>query len=1333
MNKKVLTLCAAMLLSGSSLVYASDYVNKWTWDWQTELSEFTTGKPVTLSEDGLTMTVNGDVVYLDQRNFLLIDKDNFVLDGNNHVWKGRIVITGENVTIKNFKNIDYENVMVYGATGEDGTVIENKSAITVFAGSVNIENNIITVSSTSADDNHVANGITIYPTSATPKYNITGNTILNANEIAAGDETWPASPAFGIEIIGNISGGTDNGYTYFESKSGKSSVTITDFSGINLEGTTVENSATDYAYIEASGKIPSETKDGDVYKVVEIEANENNAEAIKKALKNAADNATIKFDGTSEQLATILGDTEVTADVAVQCAGDETNVLFGTPDKVENGWPSEFKGMADATWGDYVNMQADGTKDNVVLIIDGYAVKAIQDEDGNVTYSLGEYLPSSTDENNLPSQYHFTLTPYEYAPGKYELRIKDSYGKWFEVGNDFVTVANVAVTKGTKGEWLFNGEALGNNNVVFPTGLELMSGSEFVVIESNELTTSTNVADAQKFGTAKISQAFMYAEDLLNRFGEYFTLGVTYITKDEYGNDVEVDLTSIFEGELTPVQWNGTGYYAGEAWYRKAYDNENKFMLINENNMILALNTNPKTGWSSGTDIHAYKLELITPKQYAEDTEKYYRTTFTIEYTPGNDAATTTEITNVYVQDNGRLIPIGCYLDGQTPVLAGKGSASIQEVEFTLNASAVVDASKWLTTPSYYTVEVANKNTKSSLYGKVLGLNEYGNVAYVAPTKTDIEKPEGQFAIKYEAGKYILTNRENHATYELRGSDLYNAGTTNVFAYRSSNSMDTLKITPVTQYTSADGFRRIPTADLNANTYEIALNTIAGPLYVIENHNDKHRIGLDTEEATAWRIEQPTVKVMDVTGDLDHYAADTVSVWTPITYWADNDWRTTQITNPKGKYYAPNTELLIPTYILKNTATDEYMRGTNDIEEAGNNYYFCDEDDAVRLALKEVGDSTVVLIPAFHTDMVYWYDDIKKTEGREYDDYAADLRLIEYKIIGGTTDVDGKGVLKADNRYEATSNDLFVISETGARTYKLLNQDDKIAISLMENNDEVIYEDGAFANIDNDQAYDINPTLYVDTAYINRPGNYRYDYLLSVRPLRVDSIESCNNPNHEHPRTTFTEGDFLVVMRDSMDANKDVHNNIYAYNEQPRLAFVPGIHQNDTLYYTDAAGKIIDKEEVGNAKYSFAKFAFKMIDEANNEFVIETAYDYTPVKWVNGEPVEYEVSKGYLRWDNSFLVVTPNLDDAEHFTMEASELNATANEEISAENSAVSVVATDGAVVIKGAAGKNVVIATILGKVVANETVNSDNETIVVPAGIAVVSVDGESFKVVVK
>ena len=74
---------------------------------------------------------------------------------------------------------------------------------------------------------------------------------------------------------------------------------------------------------------------------------------------------------------------------------------------------------------------------------------------------------------------------------------------------------------------------------------------------------------------------------------------------------------------------------------------------------------------------------------------------------------------------------------------------------------------------------------------------------------------------------------------------------------------------------------------------------------------------------------------------------------------------------------------------------------------------------------------------------------------------------------------------------------------------------------------------------------------------------------------------------------------------------------------------------------------------------------------------------------------------------------------------------ATANEEIS--TSCVVVAGVDGAVVVKGAEGKNVIVSTILGKVVAYEVVSSDNATIAAPAGIVVVSVDGESFKLVVK
>ena len=74
---------------------------------------------------------------------------------------------------------------------------------------------------------------------------------------------------------------------------------------------------------------------------------------------------------------------------------------------------------------------------------------------------------------------------------------------------------------------------------------------------------------------------------------------------------------------------------------------------------------------------------------------------------------------------------------------------------------------------------------------------------------------------------------------------------------------------------------------------------------------------------------------------------------------------------------------------------------------------------------------------------------------------------------------------------------------------------------------------------------------------------------------------------------------------------------------------------------------------------------------------------------------------------------------------------ATENETIAAGN--VVVAGTNGAVVVKGAEGKSVIVSTILGKVVANEVLTSDNAQITAPAGVVVVSVDGESFKVVVK
>ena len=146
--------------------------------------------------------------------------------------------------------------------------------------------------------------------------------------------------------------------------------------------------------------------------------------------------------------------------------------------------------------------------------------------------------------------------------------------------------------------------------------------------------------------------------------------------------------------------------------------------------------------------------------------------------------------------------------------------------------------------------------------------------------------------------------------------------------------------------------------------------------------------------------------------------------------------------------------------------------------------------------------------------------------------------------------------------------------------------------------------------------------------------------------------------------------------------------------------------------------------DLSNNSDKVCTFAFRYVDEDREGVKIETLYGVA----ANGTPI-----RGWLKYQNNVPVVTRDYDDAHVFLVDNTTTEApTANEEISA-NAAVSVVATDGAVIVKGAEGKNVVVSTILGKVVATEVLNSDNETIAAPAGIVVVSVDGESFKVAVK
>ena len=218
-------------------------------------------------------------------------------------------------------------------------------------------------------------------------------------------------------------------------------------------------------------------------------------------------------------------------------------------------------------------------------------------------------------------------------------------------------------------------------------------------------------------------------------------------------------------------------------------------------------------------------------------------------------------------------------------------------------------------------------------------------------------------------------------------------------------------------------------------------------------------------------------------------------------------------------------------------------------------------------------------------------------------------------------------------------------------------------------------------------------------------------------------------------------GEFLVNLKIDEELNK---NNLWE-NKYTRLAFLKGfaVKPEGTMpgegqYTTLIIGE--DTVAFDENKHNPAKFEFRLInDDPAQDFLIESeSWGYNKDKkailpFEGG--VRPMVKGGWLKVQNGVPVIVA---DGFEYASQADVYNVdtnytpTANEEISA-NAVVSVVATDGAVIVKGAEGKNVIVSTILGKVVANEVLNSDNETIAAPAGIVVVSVDGESFKVAVK
>ena len=362
---------------------------------------------------------------------------------------------------------------------------------------------------------------------------------------------------------------------------------------------------------------------------------------------------------------------------------------------------------------------------------------------------------------------------------------------------------------------------------------------------------------------------------------------------------------------------------------------------------------------------------------------------------------------------------------------------------------------------------------------------------------------------------------------------------------------------------------------------------------------------------------------------------------------------------------------------------------------------------------------------------------ISSNDGMFTNDNWANNREGEKVLANGEKlffDFNGAEVQKQQNIYAWAPNAQLTIVPQTLDSYRYFATPDTMEFYRVEYSDEFLYEKvqnginflGMTYNRDK-----YNPAIYVDTAYIQ--NTKKPTYLLALAPEIEPSHKYCPThgidpdasvcvPEHQTTIPGYVTARYLVSFTDSVAAHATELKNPYLEDgKYTKLGFVDAVHgvndvniiQNGdtvkTYELTDAAAKVA---------LNPVEFAFRIANQETKSFYIESVD--------NGKV-------SYIRWQNGVPVLTTDITDAEEFNVRETSENPTANEEISAEEATVSVVATDGAVIVKGAEGKNVIVSTILGKVVANEVVNSDNETIAAPAGIVVVSVDGESFKVAVK
>ena len=727
---------------------------------------------------------------------------------------------------------------------------------------------------------------------------------------------------------------------------------------------------------------------------------------------------------------------------------------------------------------------------------------------------------------------------------------------------------------------------------------------------------------------------------------------------------------------------------------------------------------------------------------------------FTLTEVSANDlnlyAQTAPGLIDEDLQTKGSQISVfnACFTGWQNPAEPEKFALALNRIYYVADAEKADEVHKWakvaLNVISHHH-DLTNDLVTDSDY-KVNYVFTLDELAAIDPTDILVEDGASIFNIQFvsgetddhesEYGKYltVATDASTPANMSYWANG-YALADLNTPAYQFVVSKVSGKdITFTNRETGKEFTAKLFKYGENEDEYSIALAASTSfNVSDIEDNGDVEKV------SGTFNLEDSYIKLIRVEG---------VDKFDGFVNVADE----TIMTMALARDYTPTSEKLYP------------IVDSNNNFPTGNDVKFTDEvSEAVQWQLVKATDK-----PKYQTYNYYYIKDGKavvKNWGDTVAVQAYNLQLIK----------DGQAI--ADKYLHAKGSNnasgVNLVAETSATDFYIKNNvDGSVSIKIADSN----------AAIDG--------TVHVSTQNYDVPANFNEKVEMQMRNIAMTSnatdvkvylfddspLKSWQNQGHVTLQTEMTnyitkdENNAGVVNSNEpetfyltkTDTNKAIPSfyiskgingdaeseRLYLFNpvdSVPYLVNAPvdvkyewdevtakAIFKAGTLVTPDTMKTIIKGDETLVAQ----KADNKGVEGGLNRFkfqIVETEDEdgFYYIRQINSPYIDEENGKLvsgnntlYLRNLNGKLTWTRKLN-AERVKVAIEEVAApTANESVSA--SEVKVIAVDGAINIKNAAGKNVVVSTILGQIVANEVLTSDNATISVPAGIAIVSVDGE-------